>query len=125
MVLPVFLLIILAMFDVGRLIYTQNTIGNAAREAARIAIVNQDVDAIRDHALGSMIALDPSATQIDVTYSGAQCSPAMKIGCGVTVAISQPWGAITPLVGDLIGDMTLVASTTMPVERVFSQAPPP
>ena len=41
LVLPVLLLLIFGIVDAGRLIYTYNTVSNAARNAARVAIVNQ------------------------------------------------------------------------------------
>src|SRR6187551_3611775 len=41
LVIPVFLLILVALFDLGRAVFAYNTLTNAAREGARIAIVNQ------------------------------------------------------------------------------------
>jgi len=41
LILPVFLLIFFGIIDAGRLIFTYNTIANASRSAARVAIVNQ------------------------------------------------------------------------------------
>ena len=42
LVLPIFLLIVMALFDIGRGVFIYNGLTNAAREAARLAIVNQD-----------------------------------------------------------------------------------
>jgi TadE-like protein len=39
-VLPVFLVILMGMVDVGRAVWANNTVGNAAREAARFAAVH-------------------------------------------------------------------------------------
>ena len=44
-VLPVFILVMVGLFDLGRAVFSYNTITNAAREGARLAIVNQDVPA--------------------------------------------------------------------------------
>jgi hypothetical protein len=41
-VLPVFLVAVLAIFDLGRVIWARNTLENAAREGARYAIVHGD-----------------------------------------------------------------------------------
>ena len=41
LVFPVFILLLLGIFDLGRAVYAYNTIGDAAREGARVAIVNQ------------------------------------------------------------------------------------
>ena len=45
-VLPVLLIILLGIFDFGRAIYAFNTISNSAREAARLAIVDQNTAAV-------------------------------------------------------------------------------
>ena len=41
LVIPVFLVLMVALFDLGRAVFAYNTLTNAAREGARIAIVNQ------------------------------------------------------------------------------------
>ena len=41
LVFPVLILILLGIFEVGRAVFAYNTIGNAAREGARVAAVNQ------------------------------------------------------------------------------------
>ena len=48
LIAPLFILILLAVFDLGRGVFMYTSITNAAREAARLAIVNQDVPTIRD-----------------------------------------------------------------------------
>lgn len=40
LILPIFMVCLLAMFDVGRVIWASNTLANAAREAGRYAIVH-------------------------------------------------------------------------------------
>jgi hypothetical protein len=42
LVFPVAILMILAIFDLGRAVFVYNGLTNAAREGARLAIVNQD-----------------------------------------------------------------------------------
>jgi Flp pilus assembly protein TadG len=67
LVLPVFLLLIFGIIDLGRGVYAYNTIQNAAREAVRVAIVDQNEDVIlkeeQDHAVGLGLNAD------DVTLS--------------------------------------------------------
>ena len=41
LVFPVLVLILLGIFEVGRAVFAYNTLGNAAREGARVAAVNQ------------------------------------------------------------------------------------
>ena len=40
LVVPIFLVILLAVFDLGRVVWANNSLANAAREAARFAIVH-------------------------------------------------------------------------------------
>ena len=42
LVLPIFLVLFFAVIDLGSAIFTFNSLTNAAREGARLAIVNQD-----------------------------------------------------------------------------------
>jgi len=46
LVIPIFLLIFVALFDLGRAVFAYNTLTNAAREGVRLAIVNQDKPSI-------------------------------------------------------------------------------
>ena len=46
LVIPIFLLLLIALFDLGRGVFAYNTLTNAAREGARMAIVNQDTATI-------------------------------------------------------------------------------
>ena len=50
-VLPVLLIILIAVFDVGRLVFAYNDITNAARNGARVAIVDQTANKARDTAI--------------------------------------------------------------------------
>ncbi len=52
MVLPIVLAIMLGLFDLGRAVYSSNTLAQAARTGARMAIVNQNVTNVRNAAIG-------------------------------------------------------------------------
>jgi Flp pilus assembly protein TadG len=54
LVLPVFLLLTLAVFDIGRGVFLYVGLTNAAREGARLAIVNQDKALISDRIAASI-----------------------------------------------------------------------
>lgn len=53
-VLPLFLTLVLAIFDIGRVIWARNSLENAAREGARYAIVHGD-------SIGQSCPVGPSA----------------------------------------------------------------
>ena len=50
LMIPIFLFLIVALFDMGRAVFAYNTLTNAAREGARMAIVNQDKATIVERA---------------------------------------------------------------------------
>src|SRR5919108_4705909 len=117
LVLPVLLIILMGIFDFGRAIFAYNAVSNSAREAVRVAIVNQNTTAVEDEAKRSAIGLDP--TEIDVTFSITDCGPVL-VGCTAQVQVDHEWTAITPIVGNLIGPIQLSSTTEMKVERAFS-----
>lgn len=128
MVFPIAILLLLAVFDVGRAVFLSNSLTNAAREGARFAIVHQNTSDIAERVeamtfLGSVSNLSgtPSLVgyfQQNVDGSlGAACSP-VKVGCIAVVTVASSWTAITPVVGDLIGPMTLTGRSELPVEFV-------
>jgi Flp pilus assembly protein TadG len=115
LVLPILLIVLLGIFDFGRAIYAYNTIANAAREAARLAIVDQNSTAVIAMAKDSAIGLPPDT--VDVTFPGPSCN---LIGCDIQVTVSHEWRAITPIIGGIVGPIDLTATTEMPLERIYS-----
>ena len=117
--LPVFLLLLMAIFDFGRAIYAYNTIGNASRAAARLAIVNQDTTAIETRAMEHTIGLNPDELTVDTSALLANCATdPPKIGCVVTVTLEYDWTPITPIIGTVVGPIPLSSTTSMPLENV-------
>ena len=133
LVFPIALLIILAIFDVGRAVFVYNGLTNAAREGARLAIVNQNeaqiAQRIQAMAPGTPItnAGDPDLVEFlredltDGTTTSEAC-PSLVTGCVAVVTVRGSWQAITPVVGGLLGPMTLVAQAELPIEFVCPNA---
>lgn len=117
LVLPILLLIVMGIFDLGRAIFAINAVSNSAREAARLAIVDQKVTAVVDEGKRSALGLDPAA--INVTFTIPDCST-VKIGCTAAVTVDYQWSALTPIIGSFIGPIPLASTTEMPIERVFT-----
>jgi Flp pilus assembly protein TadG len=119
LVLPVFLLLLMAIFDFGRAIYAYNTIGNASRAAARLAIVSQDTTAIETRAMEQAIGLNPDEVTVDTSALLDNCATdPPKIGCVVTVTVEYDWTPITPIIGTVVGPIPLSSTTSMPLEHV-------
>ena len=86
-----FLVVLIGVFELGRILYTFNTASEVTRLGARTAIVCDAGDA---RIKSTMIALLPSlsAEQIDISYQPAGCaasaSGARKSCTSVTVSVS-------------------------------------
>ena len=141
LVLPIFLLVLLGVFDFGRAIYAYNDVANAAREGARTAIIYQSEDAIRAKAaqqataLG-LLATDPggcppnggpttAASGTCVHFflgdSTVTCDP-IAIECNAVVSVKWEYRAIVPLVGNVVGAIPLVATSRQAIENVCPRA---
>jgi Flp pilus assembly protein TadG len=115
LILPVLLLILLGLFDFGRAIYAYSSISNAAREGARLAIVDQSSNSgvlvAETEAISQATALGLGPSDVDVTFSCA------GVGCIAEVRVRYQFQAITPVIGALIGAIPLEAVVEMPIEH--------
>lgn len=129
LVVPIFLLIVLGLFDVGRAVFVYNGLSNAVREGARLAIVNQDKDSIADRAqamaFGIEVETDPDAMTTfwrqspdsdDVTNNDECPADNLAVGCIAVVEAQATWQAITPVIGNLIGPIALAARSEAMIE---------
>jgi Flp pilus assembly protein TadG len=144
LVIPVFLLLLFGIIDIGRAVFAYTAVANAAREGARVAAVNQldvpskttcnlnmpieDVNAPRWQAkpcaAKSAVSLGVQPSSVVVGYSAApgspgSCSPTLHTGCIVSVTVSAPWSPVTPIISSIIGGLTLSSTSQLPVEAVF------
>jgi hypothetical protein len=108
LVLPLVVLLLLAVVQVGLLVRAEVLVTHAAREAARSAAVDPDPQAaIRAAAL---------ATTLDAHRMTVRVDGRKGPGSRVKVDITYTAPTDVPLIGGLIGDVTLHASATMRVE---------
>ena len=108
LLLPVVLLVLLVILQVGLIGRDLVLVSHASREAARAAAVDPDPVAPAA-AARSAGGLDPARLQVAV--SGRE-GPGSRVR--VTVTYRSP--THVPLVGALFGDRTIRSSTTMRVE---------
>lgn len=109
LVLPLVVILLLAVVQLGLLVRDQILVVHAAREAAREAAVDPAADAPRRAALASSALTD---SRLTVTSTGRG---AVGTRVRVEVAYRAPTGV--PLLGAAVGNLTLRASATMRVER--------
>jgi len=128
--LPIILLLFMAIFDFGRAIFAYNTVSNAARDGARVAIVDQRstagvsnaAQAAADQATG--LDLDPAdAAEVRVVFLKPDLSAACPsswgewVGCVAEVRVQYLYSPATPIIGNILGPITLGSTTQLPIER--------
>lgn len=125
-VLPVIVLLLLGLFDAGRGVLFFTELTNASRAGARIAIVNQSNDATCSGADRTFkcAAADlttgmgiPAAAIGDLAIIGSDCD--QPLNCTAKVTVDYRFQLVTPVIGAIIGDIDLTASTRMPIERIY------
>jgi hypothetical protein len=127
LVLPVFIFVLVALFDLGRAVFAWNTITNAAREGARLAIVNQDEGLIveRAKAQTAIVELDDPSVEVAFYQREADGTPDLAnpcdlvaVGCVAVVEFEATYRPITPLIANfLFGDgLTFEARSVLGVE---------
>jgi Flp pilus assembly protein TadG len=126
LVFPVLIILLIAIFDLGRLVFAYNDITNAAREGARVGIINQTTATIKSEVVSQATSLGLVAADVTVTYADADnpsspCSsnPPTTLECLVVVTVAYDWQAITPIIGNIVGPITVTSISEMPIERVF------
>ena len=108
LVLPLIVLFLLAVVQVGLIVRAQVLVTHAAREAARAAAVDPD-PAAAGEAAGAATSLDPGRLQVDVGGRDGR-------GSQVHVRVRYRAATDVPIVGALVGDVVIAAEATMRVE---------
>ena len=140
-VIPLFLVAVIGLFDLGRAVFAYSALGNAAREGARLAIVNQDeaLVAARAQAVAVGVAIDTTADDLVAYYrkgpnadveTNPECDNSddeseLTVGCVAVVKPSSTWQALTPLIGTIVGPIQLQARSELPLEFVCPDASVP
>ena len=106
--LPFVVLLLLAIVQVGLVARDQILVVHAAREAARVSAVEPGEGGPRAAAVEASL-LDPSRLHVDVGSRG-------DAGSRVAVTVRYRSPTLVPLIGPLIGDVEVRATTTMRVE---------
>ena len=124
LVLPLFILLLVGIFDVGRAVFAYNAVANAAREGTRLAIVDQSVGGVQAIAAQRSIQLgiDPNSVVVGFeNLNGSQTAPCnahpVEIGCMVEVTVTYQYVAATPVISAFIGPISISATSRQAVER--------
>lgn len=127
LIIPLFLLLLVSIFDLGRAVFAYNTLTNAAREGVRMAIVNQDIPTIVARAKQQTAVVELNDPSVVVGFYQMKtdgtpdrtgtCSP-VAVGCLAVVSFEATYQPITPLIGSIIfrTGVTFKAESVLSVE---------
>jgi Flp pilus assembly protein TadG len=127
LVLPIFLLLVFGIIDLGRAVFAYSTLNSAAREAARIAVVDQVDDHITDEAVKQAFALDLVAADVDLDWRSAfnpdtpdSCEAFVGssdvVTCTLIVTVNHDFNAATPIIGNIVGTIEMAGESKMITE---------
>ena len=118
LIVPVFAVILFGLLDFGRVIYTQNTVEQAAREASRAGTLEAvdaswKYDQIRAAAINSAAGLGLAAANVN-GQGCADCFYPRGAVSGeiVVVTVSTQVNLVTPLLSQIVGGTFNVTSTS-------------
>lgn len=129
LVIPIFLLLMVTLFDLGRAVFAYNSVTNAAREGARFAAVNQNTALVIQHAIDQTQIAETQAPNVTVAYrastpnadyrTNAVCT-SLTLNCVAIVTYQTTFRPITPLVGNIIfpSGVTLQAQSVQQLEFI-------
>jgi Flp pilus assembly protein TadG len=128
-------LIFVALFDLGRAVFVYNTLTNAAREGARLAIVNQDMASIVQRAKNETAIAELNVPNVTVNFyqvntdgtpNTAETCPAsppvpghyVAVGCLAVVSFEATYQPMTPIVSNILfkNGVTFTAKSVLSVE---------
>jgi Flp pilus assembly protein TadG len=116
-VIPIFLLLVFGLIDMGRLVYINNALSEGAREAARWGSVQSrsqtaaGLTTIQTHAISALAAV-PNPT------AAASCTSSPGVPCDIlVVSVSSQVTMLTPIVSQFLGPQTYTATSKVSVNE--------
>lgn len=121
--IPIFVVLLFALLDLGRLVYINNALAEAAREGARWGSVQgrsgtaAGMTSIATHTTG-MLAAVPSPT-VTVTCQNRNLNTVATCASDyfLTVQVSSQVSMLTPVIAGLVGTKTYSATSKVTVNQ--------
>jgi Flp pilus assembly protein TadG len=110
LVFPILILLLFGIMDFGRIFHAYLTIDHAGREAARAASIGKDDTTVKNTAVNDATGIVLTVGQVGVTPTPRTS------GTDVTITITYPITFLTPVIGSIVGPITLEDTTVMRVE---------
>ncbi|OGO18768.1 MAG: hypothetical protein A2Z14_06355 [Chloroflexi bacterium RBG_16_48_8] len=110
LILPIFLLVVMSIFDMGRAVYSYSALQNSVREGARYGIIHpDDITGIENVVRQKAVGLDIRGLNIFTSYPSDET---------IQIRATFRFQIITPIIGALFGsnEVTLKGQATMHIE---------
>lgn len=117
LILPLLLILLMGILDLGRAVAAYNSVSNAARSAARVAIVDQNEDVVRQTAVDEAFGLAPLEVEFDPNVNGDD--PCLITICMVRVEVSYEYVPATPIISNIVGTITVRSESQLAIERDY------
>lgn len=120
--IPIFVLLIFGLIDLGRLVYVNNAVAQAAREGARFGSVQgRSATAgtrtgVAGHTAGMLTAVPQPAVAVACERDGAAAATC-RTNDVLTVTVSSPVGMLTPVIGQLVGTVNVSSTAKVTVNQ--------
>jgi len=114
-------MLIMGIFDLGRVTFLYSTMTNISREGARYGVVHQcDTAGVIAAAKDKAIGIDLNDEDFTITWNPLDCGLPNPPGSGtVSVSVSFDFLPMTPFIANILGggsSVTMDATTTMYLE---------
>jgi hypothetical protein len=120
LIIPIFLVFMLVILDLGRATYYYSVVHNAAREGARTGIVRPPAAFACEGDYDPLLIIDSARSKATGLEEGQMT---ITIICPdertIQVTVSYPFQAVTPFIGNLISSnpFPITSQSTMRIER--------
>ncbi len=112
LLLPLLLLLICGIVDMGRLLFAFVSLNMTAQEAVRLGGLGKDDEEIISYARNHVRVGDASEMEVDISPGQST----RKSGGNITVTLTYSLPLVTPLMTQIIPDPVLSANSTIRVE---------
>lgn len=125
LVLPIFLTVLMGIIEFGRGMWIGNMVTNAAREGARLAVLDGSTNtqvrqAIKDFLTSAVGTSAATETVITITITPAQGNPNPNNECGncasrdlIAVTVTLPFNSIAMVPGSYLSSTNLTGRSAM------------
>ncbi len=111
LIVPLLILLLFGIVDFGRIFHAYLTIDHAGREAARAASIGKDDTQVKSTAVTDAVGIGLTTDKVVISPTGTRVS-----GNDVSITITYPITFLTPMIGSIVGPITLEDTTVMRVE---------